>query len=421
MAKIYVEAHGCSASYSDSEIISGILLNGGHSLAADESESDGSVLVTCSVKDATADKMIHRIKSLSGKPLVVAGCLPKAERSTVEKFAVGAGMMGPDSLGGTLRVVESALSGTKVVDLEGHGTDKPALPRVRLNSAISIVQIASGCMSECSFCQTKLSKGGLSSYRPGDVVRQVRRDVLDGCGEVWLSSTDNGCYGMDIGTDLPALVNAVVDAPGDFMVRVGMLNPMYVPRMRDRLVKSYGSPKVYKFLHVPVQSGSDNILAGMRRGHTAQTFRRTVRAFRERFPRVTISTDVIVGFPTETTEDFEETMSLIRETRPDMVNLSRYGARPGTEAATMDQLDVFEVKRRSRLVHELVTQVSLESNREWIGWRGEVFFAESTPDGVRGRNFAYRPIHVADVVGIGQKRRVLVTGATPHGLSGELC
>ena len=420
MARIYVEAHGCSASYADSEIISGILANGGHTLVASEPESDAGVLVTCSVKDATADKMIHRIKSMGKKPLVVAGCMPRAERATVERFSGGASLMGPGSLGSTLEMVRSALSGTKSVDLEGDDSDKLGLPRVRLNDAVSIVQIASGCMSECSFCQTKLAKGGLDSYRMGDIVRQVALDVSGGCREVWLSSTDNGCYGLDIGSDLPSLVDAVAEVPGDFMVRVGMMNPMYMPRIRDRLVRSYGSGHVYKFLHVPVQSGSDAVLAGMRRGHTAETFRGAVKAFRARYPEMTISTDVIVGFPTETEADFEETVSLIRETRPDMVNLSRYGARPGTEAAEMDQLEVGVVRRRSRIIHDLATRISLESNKAWIGWRGQVLFAERTAQGVRGRNSSYRPVHVDDPVKIGQKKTVLVTGATAHGLSGEL-
>lgn len=418
MARVYVEAHGCSASYSDSEMISGMLVNGGHTLARTESESDAGILVTCSVKDATADRMVHRIKSMGEKPLVVAGCMPKAERKTVEKFARNASMMGPGSLGSTLRVLDSALRGDRAVALD-EDLSKPDLPRVRLNDSISIVQIASGCMSECSFCQTKLAKGDVQSHRPGDIARQIRRDVSDGCREVWLSSTDNGCYGLDIGTDLPALVDTVAGLPGDFMVRVGMMNPMYMPRIRERLIRSYRSPKVYKFLHVPVQSGSGSVLADMRRGHTAGTFRDAVGAFRKEFPRITISTDVIAGFPTETDEEFEETLSLVRETRPDMVHLSKYSARPGTEAAGMEQLDVAAIKQRSRIIHDATTAISLESNREWIGWRGDVLFAESASEGSRGRNFAYRPVHVPERVPPG-RRRVLVTGATAHGLTGTL-
>lgn len=418
MARIYVEAHGCSASYSDSEMISGMLVNGGHTLTTDESESDAGILVTCSVKDATAARMIHRIKSMGKRPLVVAGCMPKAERQTVERFAGGASLMGPASLGSTLKAVDSALGGSKLVALEGDGT-KQDLPRVRINPFISIIQIASGCMSECSFCQTKLAKGDVTSYRPGDIVGQVRRDVSDGCREVWLSSTDNGCYGLDVGTDLPALLDRVVQVPGDFMVRVGMMNPMYMPRIRDRLVSSYRSPKVYKFLHVPVQSGSDRVLAEMRRGHTATTFEDAAARFREAFPDMTISTDIITGFPSETDEEFEKTLSIICKVRPDMVNLSRYSARPGTEAAEMDQLDMATIKRRSRIIHDIASAISKESNRACIGWRGDALFAESKSEGSRGRTISYRPVHVPDDVPPGW-HMVRVTGATEHGLSGVL-
>lgn len=419
MARIYVEAHGCSASYSDSEIISGMLVNGGHTLAQTESESDAGILVTCSVKDATADRMIYRMKSMGKKPLVVAGCMPKAEQNTVERFAQNASLMGPESLGNTLQVLDSTLQGVRTVNLDGESS-KPEMHRVRLNNLISIVQIASGCMSECSFCQTKLAKGDLQSYRPGDIVRQVRQDISDGCREVWLSSTDNGCYGLDIGTDLPALLDVVASIHGDFMIRVGMMNPMYMPRIRDRLIRSYNSPRLYKFLHMPVQSGSGQVLADMRRGHTADTFRDAVVRFREAFPQATISTDVITGFPTETDEEFEETLSLVQDTCPDMVHLSKYSARQGTEAADMDQLDVATIKRRSRIMHDITAKISLESNREWVGWQGNVLFTELASEGSRGRNLAYRHVHVGEQVPLGTVHRVHVTGATAHGLSGML-
>ena len=140
----------------------------------------------------------------------------------------------------------------------------------------------------------------------------------------------------------------MADIPEKFFVRVGMMNPMYMPRIRDGLLKSFDSSKVFKFLHIPVQSGSDKVLNDMKRGHTADTFREVVNQFREKFGKFTISTDVIVGFPTETEEDFEMTMNLLKETRPDIVNLSRYSQRPGTDAAEMVQIDVAEVKRRSK-------------------------------------------------------------------------
>ena len=420
MAKIFVEAYGCSASFSDSEMISGLILNGGHTLVDNSSESDLNIIVTCSVKDSTANKMIHRIKSLKTKPLVVAGCLPKAEKSTVERFSENASLLGPNSLGKTLQVIESTLKGTKQVALEDSDLSKVGLPKVRLNPVVGIVEIASGCMSECTFCQTKLSKGDLTSYRIGDIVRQIETEINDGCKEVWLSSTDNGCYGFDINTDLPSLIDTVVDIPHEFKVRVGMMNPMYMVRIKDNLIKSFDSDKVYKFLHIPVQSGSNRVLNDMKRGHTVETFRDIVKKARDRFPEFTISTDVIVGFPSETHEDFEKTVELLEDTRPDIVNLSKYSARPGTEAAEWKQIDVLEVKKRSKKIFEIINQISLENNQKWIGWKGEVLFDEKTEKGIKGRNFAYKSIFVDDSVEIGQTHTVEITNVTMHSLVGKI-
>ena len=420
MAKIWVEAYGCSASFADSEMISGLIVNGGHTLVQDKSESDLNLIVTCSVKDVTASRMIHRIKESQSKPLVVAGCLPKAERHTVEKFAQNASLMGPNSIGKTLQVIETTLSGSKVVALEDTDVSKVGIPKVRLNPAVGIVEIANGCMSECTFCQTKLAKGDLQSYRIGDITRQVKRELDDGCKEVWLSSTDNGCYGLDIGEDLSSLIDQVVQIPEDFRIRVGMMNPMFMPRIRDNLLKSFENAKVFRFLHIPVQSGSNVVLNDMKRGHTVETFKNVVSKFRTKFGSFTISTDIIIGYPTETQENFEETIELLKETTPDVVNISRYSRRPGTVAAEMPQIDVIEVKRRSKQATELINKISLENNRKWIGWKGNVLFDENLDGQVKGRNFAYKPIFVNEVAEIGQICTIKVVDATIHSLIGEI-
>jgi len=420
MAKIFVEAYGCSASFADSEMISGLIVNGGHTLAKNSSESDLNIVVTCSVKDSTANKMMHRIKLLNSKPLVVAGCLPKAEIDTVEKITKKASLLGPNSLGKTLQVIESTLRGTRFVALEDSDLSKVGLPKVRLNEVIGIVEIASGCLSECTFCQTKLAKGDLKSYRIGDIVRQVETEINEGCKEIWLTSTDNGCYGIDINTDLPTLVKAVSDIPQNFMIRVGMMNPMYIPKIKNELIKSFESDKVYKFLHIPVQSGSDKVLKDMKRGHTVKTFREVIKKAKKQFTDFTISTDVIVGFPSETREDFEKTFDLINETQPDIVNLSKYSARPGTDAAEWDQIDAAEVKRRSRIIFNQINKISLENNQKWIGWKGKVLFDEKTDEGIKGRNFAYKSVFVKDQIKIGQIHTVTIIDATTHSTIGEI-
>ena len=420
MAKIFVEAYGCSASFADSEMISGLIVNGGHTLATDSSESDLNLIVTCSVKDTTANKMMHRIKSLKTKPLIVAGCLPKAEQSNVEKFTENASLLGPNSLGKTLDVINSTLIGKKQIALEDSDLSKVGLPKVRLNSAVGIVEIASGCMSECTFCQTKLAKGDLSSYRLGDIVRQVQTEIKEGCKEVWLTSTDNGCYGFDIGTDLPTLVNTVSEIPEDFMIRVGMMNPMYMSRIKQELIESYDNEKVFKFLHIPVQSGSNKVLNDMKRGHTSETFREIVKKTKDRFENFTISTDIIVGFPSETEEDFQKTLALLDETKPDVVNLSKYSARPGTDAAELKQIDAAEIKRRSKIIFEQINKISMESNKKWIGWKGKVLFDENTEEGIKGRNYAYKPISVQEKVNIGDLHMVEITDATRKRLIGKI-
>jgi MiaB-like tRNA modifying enzyme len=420
MAKIWVEAHGCSASFADSEMISGLVINGGHTLAENQKDSDLSVLVTCSVKDVTAHKMVYRIKKLRSSPLVVAGCLPKAEKSTVEKFSPNASLLGPSSLGKTLDVINSTLHGIKKIELDDTDQTKVGMPKVRLNPVVGIIEIASGCMSECTFCQTKIAKGDLQSYRLGDIVRQVKHEIRDGCKEVWLTSTDNGCYGLDIGSSLPELVRSVSEIEHDFMVRVGMMNPMYLPRIRKNLLASFEGDRVFKFLHIPVQSGSDRVLREMKRQHTSKIFHDADKAFREKFERFTIATDIIVGFPTETEEDFAHTVDLIKNTRPDIVNLSRYSARAGTKAAKMKQIEINEVKRRSKILFDLAKKISTERNKEWIGWQGEVLFDETSDGKTKGRNLAYKQVLVDQEIDLGQKAIVKITGAAQNGLYGSI-
>ncbi|SMH71531.1 tRNA (N(6)-L-threonylcarbamoyladenosine(37)-C(2))-methylthiotransferase [Candidatus Nitrosotalea okcheonensis] len=420
MAKIWVEAYGCSASFADSEMISGLVVNGGHTLAENQKDSDLSVIVTCSVKDVTAHKMVHRIKKLKSNPLVVAGCLPKAEQTTVEKFSPKASLLGPNSLGRTLDVITSTLNGVRKVELADTDINKVGLPKVRLNPAVGIIEIASGCMSECTFCQTKISKGDLTSYRVGDIVRQVQHEIQDGCSEVWLTSTDNGCYGFDIGSNLPELIQSVSGVEHEFMVRVGMMNPMYLPRIREKLLESFVNDKVFKFLHIPVQSGSDKVLRDMKRQHTSKIFYDTSHAFRKRFDRFTIATDIIVGFPTETREDFAKTVDLIKETKPDVVNLSRYSARSGTKASKMEQIDVSEVKRRSKILFDITKEISQQRNEEWIGWKGKVLFDEVSDGITKGRNFAYKQVIIDNKVRLGQRATVKIDGAAPNGLYGTI-
>ncbi len=394
--KVWIEAYGCSANMADSEMITALLKNAGYEIATRESESGLNFIVTCSVKDRTEHRMVSRITTMtkSGKPLVIAGCLPKADRGKVESLNCSASLLGPHCIDKAPDAARSVLAGNKFVALGESSIAKVNLPRVRLNPIVSIIEIASGCMSHCSFCQTKIAKGSLRSYRIGDIVRQIRSDIENGCKEVWLSSTDNGCYGRDIDTTLVELLHACCCIEGSFKIRLGMMNPMYLPQILDDMVALFQrNDKIFKFLHIPVQSGSDRILKRMKRGHTAKTFKDAVRAFREKIPETTICTDIIVGFPSETDDDFRETLDLVATSKPDIINISRYSARPHTEAYEWKNIrvDSQTSKKRSEFLHTLATRIARERNSLWKGWRGEIVIDEIGKV-VQGRNYAYKPV-----------------------------
>jgi threonylcarbamoyladenosine tRNA methylthiotransferase CDKAL1 len=397
--KVWIEAYGCSASMADSEMIEGILKETGYEIATKRSESALNLIVTCSVKDTTEHKMMSRIRTMvkSGKPLVVAGCLPKADKAKIESASSSASLIGPNSIDKAPDAVRSALSGDRLVALKDSQLDKVNIPRVRLNPVISIVEIANGCMSECTFCQTKIAKGWLRSYRIGDIVRQIKSDIKSGCKEVWLSSTDNGCYGRDIDSNLVDLLQACCSIEGNFKIRVGMMNPMYLPAILDRMVRLFcENDKLFKFLHIPVQSGSNRVLRKMKRGHTSKTFIDIVQAFRDRIPEMTISTDIIVGFPSETEDDFKQTIDLLERSEPDTVNISRYAARPKTEASGWKEMKVSSQvsKKRSEYLHTLTRRIAKKRNSLWREWQGEIVIDE-TGKVMQGRNYAYKPVVIS--------------------------
>jgi threonylcarbamoyladenosine tRNA methylthiotransferase CDKAL1 len=392
-SRVFIEAHGCSASYADAEILGGFVTQGGYRLVESESEADLSILVTCSVKEVTEHRMMSRIRQLSrDRKLIVAGCLPKAEPNKVLGIDPGLTMIGPGNLDKIIPAIESSLRGRQFVALEQSKFVKLGLPRTRKNSVIGIVEIASGCLSSCTFCQVKLVKGTVFSYPERDIVEEVRSLVSQGAKEIWLTSTDNSAYGKDSKTTLYRLIDSVCKIEGDFKVRIGMMNPLLTGRMLEDLIRAFRNEKVFKFLHLPVQSGSDRVLKVMQRGYDVEDYYSTVESFRREFPDLTLSTDIIAGFPSETDEDFEDSLDLVRRSKPDIVNISRYGARAGTAAAGMEnQISSGEAKRRSSRMHETTKQVSLDNNRKWLGWKGEILLDELGKDAIIGRNPSYKP------------------------------
>jgi MiaB-like tRNA modifying enzyme len=341
--------------------------------------------------------MIHQIKKLSkdNKPLVIAGCLPSADRKLVEKINPYASLMGPNSINNTIEIVKSTLRGEKSISIGNAFIEKINIPKIKINPVISIVEIGSGCLSECSFCQTKLAKGKIQSYRIGSIINQIKNDLNSGSKEIWLTSTDNGCYGLDINTNLVELLEKCIeiDDNNDYKIRVGMMNPMYLRNMIDDLLYLYTkSNRLFKFIHIPVQSGSEKILRKMKRGHTAKTFTQIVRKFREKIPDITIATDIITGFPGETEEDFEITLKMLTELEPDIVNSSKYSPRPGTEGSKLKRIDQRITTKRSETLHAVIKNITKKRNSKWINWKGSILIDEIDNGKLKGRNQYYKSI-----------------------------
>lgn len=393
--KVYVEGHGCSASFADTEILRGSIEKGGYELVDNQDSADISVLVTCSVKSVTEQRMLSRIRALSnnGKnKLIVAGCLPKADPSKVTKINPNLSMIGPGNLDRILPAIETTLSGGHMVALESQNLIKLGMPRSRLNRVVGVVEISSGCLSSCTFCQVKLVKGMVFSYPEDQIVDEARTLISEGAKEIWLTSTDNAAYGRDSKTTLPHLIRKVSELPGDFRIRVGMMNPLLTDRIIDDLADCFKHEKVFKFIHLPVQSGCDRILKAMQRGYAVEDFYEMLDAFRKAIPGITLSTDMIVGFPTETESEFLESQELLKRACPDVVNISRFGARDGTKAAVMSgQIDSETSKDRSVRMTSLVKQIQRKTNSRWVGWTGKVLLDEMVKDAIVGRNFAYKP------------------------------
>src|SRR5918995_1059951 len=396
---VWIEAYGCSANIADSEIISGMLKSYGYKIVNCIDEADLNIIVTCSVKDSTEHKMLHRIKQLTldNKPLIVAGCLAKTERKKIERINSKVSLLGPNSLDRSIESANLALSNNKTVFLEDSSIEKINLPKIRLNKSISIVEIASGCLSNCSFCQTKISKGNLKSYRPGSIVAQIKNDINDGCNEIWLTSTDNGCYGKDINSNLVELLKLCTEIEGDYKIRVGMLNPMYLSEILYDLILVYKNEE--------------------------KIFKKAVYEFRKSIPEITIATDVIVGFPNETEEDFKLTMDLIKEYEPDIINISKYSQRSGTVSSRLKNIPSDQKKLRSTILHSISREISKKRNTLWKGWIGDVYIDEITNTLVQGRNYAYKSVIINNSdtlnLSVGQIIKVKVVDSSQYSLFAE--
>lgn len=426
--RVFVKSLGCSANLADGEVLAGCLAQAGYEVASSDSASDIVVVNTCAVKGPTENRVIEALKRVPAeKKLIVAGCLPLVNFERLHREVRFDGVVGPAAGKKIVHVVESVLNGKKTIALDEAVKAKPGLnlPRVQSNSVRSIIPISYGCLGRCAYCCVVFARGHLRSYGVEEIVERIRRDLALGVREFWLTSQDNACYGRDLGVSLAKLLEALCSLEEDFRIRVGMMTPNMTLDVLDELIRAFRDERIFKFVHLPVQSGDDEVLRRMRRFYTVNDFKRLVNTFRASFPEITVATDVICGFPGESTEAFERTLRLIEEVEPDIVNVSKFFARPGTAAADMrgDFVSLSEIKRRSGLVAKLARRVAFERNQQWMEWNGEVLVDEVGKVGGSwiGRNAAYKPIVVRSSKNLlGEKLRVNVTRAFSTHLEGEV-
>jgi len=225
------------------------------------------------------------------------------------------------------------------------------------------VQIAQGCLGRCTYCLTRIARGPLRSFSQEEILSQVQAFVRSGIPEIQLTAQDVSAWGRDCGRSFPELLTAISDIPGRFMVRVGMMNPATVNYCLDELVDAFSGDRIFKFVHIPVQSGSDTVLERMGRRYTVAECEGIVAAFRKRYPDITVATDIIVGFPEETEDDFSRSCDLIERVHPNKVNITRYSRRPFTPMASEKDVPDSVKKDRSRILNARATQLYGVLNR----------------------------------------------------------
>ena len=421
MVRVAFEGYGCTLSYGESRRTRALAEEAGWETTEDASTASIVVIHTCTVIGRTERSMLRRIDTLamSGRMVLVAGCLPRAQAEVVEALEEDmiVPVLGqePEDVVTTLGKVDPALLDDPMFlpSVEFHTGSRPD-PARRTDA---IVPIASGCLGRCSYCITRHAWGALKSSPMEKVVTQARDWMAQGFREVQLTAQDTGAWGRDMGDgqQLPDLVRAVAsidDAPGEYRVRVGMLNPDSLEPIFDQFVEVLKLPPVYRFVHLPVQAGSDRILDLMVRRYTVAEWEDLVTRLRKAVPDITLHTDIICGFPGEQDEEFDATLDLIRRVRPDVTNVKAFSPRPHTEAAKMQGAVAGPVmKRRTRRASTLVEQQSQKALSFHEGDEVEVLVTEVGKAGTQtmmARDGRYNPVVVADAEGLAVGRLATV-------------
>jgi len=428
---IYLETYGCSANQNNSEILSGLIERAGFIVTGNEKIADIAVINTCVVKGPTEQKMLSRIKELASKfnKLIVAGCIVDVEAQNVKEIIKTTNkncklaLLSVHQITKIQDAIKSLIEGKSIEFTEKTNETKLCLPKTNKNKIIGITQIASGCLGNCAYCYVKFVKGNLFSFPKEKIIKNIESDLASGCKEIWLTSQDNASYGLDHDNqNIPELLKDIFSLKHKFFLKLGMMNPNHVLPILDELIDCYKNDKMFKFLHIPIQSGSDNVLKSMNRKYKAKDFIKIIEKFRKKIPEICISTDIICGFPGETEKDWQETIEIIKKTRPNIINNSKFCSMPKTEARKLKKLPSEVIKQRTTEMFKLHYKIALEKNKREIGKIYKVLIDEKSFQGTfTARNINYRPIIIFSKENlVGKFLEVKIEKATPTYLIGKL-
>jgi len=375
MKQIYIETYGCSANQNNSEIIAGILNHDGNKLIYNPDKADFIVLNTCAVKEKTEGKIKRRIQDLHKKypykKMVVTGCLAQTDSDKIRKLNPDSIILGTDHYTDISEIINQ--DNLVTIKISKQKEEKILLPKISQDKLISITQISEGCLSKCTFCKTKLAKGNLYSYPQEKILASIENDLKQGTKEIWLTSQGNENFGIDRGkNELVELLNKILSLPYSFKLRLGMMNPINL-QDTDKLIRVYKNEKMYKFLHIPIQSASNKVLKDMKRGYKIEKVKEIINKFREEFPNITIATDIISGYPTEFEEDHNLNIEFIKKYKPDVLNLSKFSKHKNTPAEKLKNLSISIVNKRNIEIMRAHRQSANEGKMKFLNKTINVF------------------------------------------------
>jgi len=397
--KVYYEAYGCSQNIAET----GMLAQSMGEIVSNPSEADIILIGTCVVIEHTEHRMLRRIEELKKfGNVVVYGCLPSARSELISKDVT------------TIRTWEF----DRAHEILGLGSSP--MNEIYMMDSVVTIPIANGCLGSCTYCLTRLARGRVRSRNEKWIISMVREAVARGAKEIRLSAQDTAAYGRDADVTLPELLNKISEIEGEFRVRVGMMEPREALRILDSLISAYTHEKIYKFLHLPVQSGDDEILKRMNRGYTVDDFIEIVNEFRKVHPNILISTDVIVGFPGESDESVNNTVDMLKKIRPEILNITRFSPRPKTPAYKWKRPSTNDVKRWSKWIGEIHSEIIKDINSKFVGQSLRVLVPQRGKRGnFVGRTNEYRPVILKNV-DVGKFYDVRIVESRPTYLVGEL-